>query len=251
MGDYGNLPSTDSSFGPLRDEILRIKERLRDLERPSGTAIGSLVDQVQTQLASIDARVSTAIAANSYTKAQIDSKVASPGAISPTSVSASGSVAAGGNVSASGQVISAGILNSPGTKANTVTVGYSAVYIDSAGNLGGNTSSRRFKTNITELDVDLDALLALQGVRFQRHTDVLEMGEAAPWQSGFLAEDVAEVLPLNVWHDEDGRVEGVRYEEMVVPIIMALAREHKARIDAEDRYTDLSKRVAALEGKTA
>lgn len=155
------------------------------------------------------------------------------------SVSAGGSVSASGNVSASGQVISAGIVNSPGTKANTVTVGYSAVYIDSSGNMGGNTSSRRYKTNIGPAVYDLDAFLGLQAYQFQRKTDVLEMGDAAPWQAGLMAEDVEPVAPLNVWSDEDGLVAGVRYEELVVPLLMALQREHAERLALEARVVAL------------
>jgi hypothetical protein len=153
----------------------------------------------------------------------------SGGSISGGSISGTG-VSSTGDVSASGRVISAGIINSPGTKSNTVTVGYSAVYIDSSGNMGGNTSSRRFKTNLAPAVYDLDALLALPTWQFQRNTDVLEMGAAAaPWQAGLMAEDVAPVAPLNVWYDDQGLVEGVRYEELVVPLLMAVKRERAER----------------------
>jgi hypothetical protein len=163
----------------------------------------------------------------------------------------SGGISASGNInSTGGQVISAGIINSPGTKANTVTVGYSAVYIDSSGNMGGNTSSRRFKTNLAPAVFDLDALLAVPTWQFQRTTDVLEMGAAAaPWQSGMMAEDVAPVAPLNVWYDENGLVEGIRYEELVVPLLMIAKREHAALVAAKARLTTLEGQVAALVAK--
>jgi hypothetical protein len=161
-----------------------------------------------------------------------------------------GSLASSGNVSASGQVVSTGVINSPGTKSNTVTVGYSAVYIDSSGNMGGNTSSRRFKTNLAPAVYDLDAFLALPTWQFQRHTDVLEMGAAAaPWQSGLMAEDVAPVAPLNVWYDENGLVEGVRYEELVVPLLMIAKREYAGLVLARSRITTLESQVAALIAK--
>ncbi|UAJ78306.1 tail fiber domain-containing protein [Leifsonia sp. ZF2019] len=233
---------TEQLTGAMADQ----RERLRELERPTGTSIGSLVQQVQQTLANIVAQVNTIatawMAANAYTKAQVDSKVASPGTIAPVDVNASGNVSAA-NVTASGQVVSAGIVRSPGTKSNTVTVGYSAVYIDSSGNMGGNTSTRRSKTNIVPLEIDLDAFLGLQAYRFQRHTDVLEMGEGAPWQSGLMAEDVEPVAPLNVWLDEDGLVAGVRYEELVVPLLMAVQRERTLRVSLEER-------VAALEAQS-
>lgn len=137
-----------------------------------------------------------------------------------------------------------GIINSAGTKANTVTVGYSAVYIDSSGNMGGNTSSRRFKTNIRPAGYDLDGVLALQPREYQRKSEVAEHGDAAPWQSGLIAEEVEKVAPRHVWHDADGRVEGIRYEELVVPLLAAIARERSERL--ADRAA-FEARLAALE----
>lgn len=167
------------------------------------------------------------------------------GAVSTGNVSASGTVSASGNVSSSGQVISSGIINSPGTKGNTVTVGYSAVYIDSSGNMGGNTSSRRFKTNIGPATYDLDAFLALAAYSYQRTADVLEMGaQVAPWFDGMMAEDVAPVMPLHVWYDDQGLVEGIRFEELVTPLIQAVARERHERTQMQAYYES---RLEALE----
>ncbi|AAT88385.1 hypothetical protein ATY41_04010 [Leifsonia xyli subsp. xyli] len=74
----------DALTGALSDQ----RERLRELERPTGTSIGSLVQQVQQTLANIVGQVNTIatrwMAANAYTRAQVDSQVASPGAINPT-----------------------------------------------------------------------------------------------------------------------------------------------------------------------
>jgi hypothetical protein len=167
------------------------------------------------------------------------------GTLSVTGAVTGASFAATGNVSASGQVISAGIITSPGTKSNTVTVGYSAVYIDSSGNMGGNTSSRRFKTNIGPAGYDLDAFLALPAYSYQRTTDILELGaSAAPWFDGMMAEDVAPILPLHVWYDENGLVEGIRFEELVTPLIQAVARERHQRRVMQSYYEG---RLAALE----
>ncbi|MDJ0323391.1 hypothetical protein QMG61_06395, partial [Cryobacterium sp. PH31-AA6] len=53
------------------DDIFR---RLRELETPTGTQTSSLVRQVQSALANINATVTAAITALSYTRAEIDSK---------------------------------------------------------------------------------------------------------------------------------------------------------------------------------
>jgi hypothetical protein len=161
------------------------------------------------------------------------------GALGVTGALNAASLSTTGDVSASGRVISQGIVTSPGTKANTVTVGYSAVYADSSGNFGANTSSRRFKTNIEAVEYDLDGLLALLQYKYQRHTDVLEMGAAAPWQQGMMAEDVEAVAPAHVWRDEENLVEGIRYEELVGPIIAAVRREREERLAFEEKVRAL------------
>jgi hypothetical protein len=192
------------------------------------------------------------VAGTVTTQALTVTTTATVGAVSSSGGGAFGAtVSSSGNVTASGQVVSAGIINSPGTKSNTVTVGYSAVYIDSSGNMGGNTSSRRFKTNLAPAVYDLDALLALPTWQFQRNTDVLEMGAAAaPWQAGLMAEDVAPVAPLNVWYDDQGLVEGVRYEELVVPLLMAIKRERAERRVHQAWVTQSLNALAAAAGVT-
>ena len=70
MGAYGT-PSGDG-LAPLIDTLKDLQTQLKDLQRPSGTNIGSLVAQVQAALVNINATVAAAIDANSYTKAVID-----------------------------------------------------------------------------------------------------------------------------------------------------------------------------------
>jgi hypothetical protein len=59
-----------------------------------------------------------------------------------------------------------------------------------------------------------------------------------------MAEDVAPILPLHVWYDENGLVEGVRFEELVTPLIQAVARERHQRLMMQAYY---GSRLAALE----
>lgn len=229
-GGY-KTPAGDGLDSIVR-ELKELWRRLRELERPTGTSLNSLVAQVQAALANINATVAAAVAANSYTRAQIDSKIASPGNISPGSVTAGGSISSAGNISASGQVISAGVVNSPGTKANTVTVGYSAVYIDSSGNMGGNTSSRRFKQDISAVKTDVPGFLGLSTYRFRYIDAVDELGDEAPWEFGLMAEDVVKVAPWACFYEEDGvTVRGINYDRLVVAAINVL-QDHERRLKA-------------------
>jgi hypothetical protein len=159
------------------------------------------------------------------------------GLISDTGITAGGSISAAGdvssvNVNASGQVISAGIINSPGTKANTVTVGYSAVYIDSTGNMGGNTSSRRYKQDITPVLTDMPGFLGLTTYKFRYIAAVQNLGAAAPYEFGLMAEDVVKVAPWACFFEADGvTVRGINYDRLIVCAMNVLA-DHERRLKA-------------------
>lgn len=154
------------------------------------------------------------------------------GQVTAGSILTGGNVQGGGLVSTGGLQVNgsgtiAGLITSPGTKSHTVTTGYSAVYIDSGGVLGGNTSTLRHKTHITPAALNLGGILNLGRTvrRFQRKTALEQYGswDAAPWQVGLIAEEVAKVAPWAVWHNEDGQVEGVRYEDLVNGILALVA----------------------------
>jgi hypothetical protein len=226
MGGGYRAPADDA----VVDAIKGTRTRLGELERPTGTSYVGLVDWVKQTLANITAQVNTIatnwMAANAYTKTQVDNKIASPGSIGPADVNASG------NVTAGGRVISAGVVNSPGTKANTVTVGYSAVYIDSAGNMGGNTSSRRFKQDISVVKTDVAGFLGLKTYRFRYIDAVEELGDDAPWEFGLMAEDVVKVAPWACFYEDDGiTVRGINYDRLIVAAINVL-QDHEARLKA-------------------
>jgi hypothetical protein len=73
------------------------------------------------------------------------------------------------------------------------------VLIDSAGQLGTESSSRRFKKEIKPMDKVSEAILALKPVAFQYKTD-----KTSTPQFGLIAEQVAEVNPNLVVRDKDG-----------------------------------------------
>jgi Chaperone of endosialidase len=81
------------------------------------------------------------------------------------------------------------------------------VMIDSAGQLGTVSSSRRYKTDIKPMDKGSESILALKPVsfRYKAHKD------ATP-QFGLIAEEVAEVNPDLVVRDEKGEIYTVRYD---------------------------------------
>jgi len=155
---------------------------------------------------------------------------------------------AGGNVTTASNVISIGsnganvtnscfIGNIRGiTTQNNDAV---AVMIDSAGQLGTLSSSRRYKTDIKPMDKASESILALKPVsfRYKVHKD------ATP-QFGLIAEQVAEVNPDLVVHDENGDIYTVRYDAVNAMLLNEYLKAHRKIDDQQATIADLKSTVA-------
>jgi hypothetical protein len=90
-------------------------------------------------------------------------------------------------------------------------------------------SSRRFKTNIRQMEYGPEVIDLLEPVHFEYiHTPGVG-------RIGFIAEDVDSVVPEVVVHEEDGAALGINIGE-IVPLLVATIQ-------------DLRKRVESMEGK--
>jgi len=105
------------------------------------------------------------------------------------------------------------------TTANTDAI---PVVIDSAGQLGTVSSSRRFKKEIKPMDQTSEAILALQPVTFRYKSDT--KGTA---QFGLIAEEVAQVDPELVVRDAEGEIYSVRYEAVNAMLLNEFLKEHR------------------------
>src|SRR5262249_41630858 len=92
----------------------------------------------------------------------------------------------------------------------TVNNNASPVVIDSAGQLGTISSSRRFKEDIQDMGSASEDLMRLRPVTF-RYKQPFGDG-SKPIQYGLIAEEVAEVFPDLVARDADGAIETVKYQ---------------------------------------
>jgi hypothetical protein len=99
------------------------------------------------------------------------------------------------------------------------------VLIDSAGQLGTISSSRRFKQDIEAMADASDRLLQLRPVQFH-YTNVDSSGKR-PVQFGLIAEEVAEVFPELVFLDEEGQPETVGYHLLPTLLLNELQKEHE------------------------
>ena len=108
------------------------------------------------------------------------------------------------------------------------------VLIDSAGQLGTMSSSRRFKKEIRPMDKESEPVLALKPVTFHYKSD----SKGTP-QFGLIAEEVAKVNPDLVVRDRNGEIYSVRYEAVNAMLLNEFLKQHQT-------VQELKKQVAEL-----
>jgi hypothetical protein len=104
------------------------------------------------------------------------------------------------------------------------------VVADGIGRLWKKSSSRRFKKNIRELQIDPEKVFQLEPVRF----DWKETGQE---DIGLIAEEVAKTLPDLIIYDNDGKPEAVKYD-LVSIYLVELVKELRAENDALKKRLD-------------
>ena len=108
------------------------------------------------------------------------------------------------------------------------------VVIDSNGQLGTMSSSRRFKQAIQPMDKASESILALKPVIFHYNSDAKETP-----QFGLIAEEVAAVNPNLVVRDENGEIYTVRYDAVNAMLLNEFLKEHR-------KVEQMEKQIAAL-----
>jgi Chaperone of endosialidase len=113
------------------------------------------------------------------------------------------------------------------------------VLIDSAGQLGTVSSSRRFKHEIQPMAQASEALLSLKPVRFHYKSDHTNTP-----QFGLIAEEVAEVNPDLVVRDQNGEIYSVRYDAVNAMLLNEFLKEHRKVQEQQAAISDLKSVVA-------
>ena len=119
------------------------------------------------------------------------------------------------------------------------------VMVDSAGQLGTVSSSRRYKEEIRDMERVSDPLLDLRPVTF-RYKRAFAAGDK-PIQFGLVAEEVAEVFPELVVYDQQGRPESVKYHLLSVLLLNELQEERREGVERDRRLADLEQRLNRLQ----
>jgi hypothetical protein len=120
--------------------------------------------------------------------------------------------------------------------ANTIPV-----LIDSLGQLGTASSSRRFKKEIKPMEKASEAILALEPVTFQYKSD-----QTNTPQYGLIAEQVADVNPDLVVRDDNGEIYTVRYDAVNAMLLNEFLKERRKNAEQQAIITRLEKRIEAL-----
>lgn len=128
------------------------------------------------------------------------------------------------------------VLHLPTTSA-TANVNVDAV----TGVLARSTSSRRYKQDIEDLDLDLAAILKMRPRTWRDKRDVAADPDRAPRYVGFVAEELHDAgLGMFVGYDAEGLPESVNYDRLTVALLIC------CRV-LVNRITGVTGRATALE----
>jgi hypothetical protein len=133
--------------------------------------------------------------------------------------------------------------------ATTVGEG-AAVVIDGSNQLGTVVSSRRFKQEIKPMERASEVLFALKPVIFHYKKEVDPKGNP---QLGLVAEDVENVNPSLVVHDQEGKPYSVRYDQVNAMLLNEFLKEHskveKLEATVAKQHKDFEAALADLKGQ--
>jgi hypothetical protein len=116
------------------------------------------------------------------------------------------------------------------------------VIVTPNGQLGAVVSSERFKTDIATMGANTEKLDQLRPVTFRYKTDV-----QGTVQYGLVAEEVAKVYPELVIRGENGRIDGVRYDELAPMLLNEVQRDHEHALTQDATIAIQEAKIASLE----
>jgi hypothetical protein len=118
-----------------------------------------------------------------------------------------------------------------------------AVFVNSDGQLGTSTSSRRFKEHVKPMEQASEAIFALKPVTFHYHKKIDPEGTS---QFGLVAEEVEEVNPDLVVRDKERKPYSVRYDQVNAMLLNEFLKEHRKVEEQGATIARLQKQIEAL-----
>ena len=99
--------------------------------------------------------------------------------------------------------------------------GTNAVINTSNGQLGLDSSSKRYKRNIVETALDSSKVYDLKPIDFEYNENTDSEGEKG---FGLVAEDVEKIYPEIVHYNQDGLVESLAYDRLSLLLLMEIKK---------------------------
>ena len=99
------------------------------------------------------------------------------------------------------------------------------VVIDSNGQQGTISSSRRYKEDIADMGQASSGLLRLRPVTYRYRQPYAD--GSTPGDYGLIPEEVAEVYPDLVVTGPDGRIEMVQYQKLTPMLLNEVQKQHR------------------------
>jgi hypothetical protein len=128
-----------------------------------------------------------------------------------------------------------------GVYSNTAVSGL-AVVIGSNGELGAVSSSERFKTAIAPMGAKTERLQQLRPVTFHYKADL-----PGTVRYGLIAEEVAKVYPELVVRDDQGRIDGVRYDELAPMLLNEVQKQQLINAAQTAKIASLERKVTEVD----
>jgi Chaperone of endosialidase len=116
------------------------------------------------------------------------------------------------------------------------------VLIDSLGQLGTMSSSRRFKEEIKPMDQISETIHSLRPVTFHYKSDTRDMP-----QFGLIAEEVAKVNPDLVVREENGEIYTVRYDAVNAMLLNEFLKEHRKVEEQNGKLENQARKIQEQE----
>jgi len=126
--------------------------------------------------------------------------------------------------------------------------GSQAVYVNGAGKLGVQVSSRRFKDEIKPMEKASEVIYGLKPVSFRYKADI---EPTRPLCFGLIAEEVEKLNPNLIVRGSDGQVNSVRYDAVNAMLLNEFLKEHKTVEEQRASIANLKSTVARQQERFA
>jgi hypothetical protein len=110
------------------------------------------------------------------------------------------------------------------------------------GQLSRCSSSARYKKDVEPLSHEYDAVMALRPVRYRWIANDSQ-------DLGLVAEEVAEVMPALATYNDEGQIEGVRYDRLAAVLVGVVQRQQQEVELMQAQLTRLEARLRRLEAE--